>query len=268
MDNRAIGIFDSGFGGLTGLKRLREIAPEENVIYFADSGRMPYGPRPEEQICSMTGQILDFLKAQDVKYMIAACGTISSAAEAVLKGCSVEVVGVMDPGVEAMAALPGDAPLGIIATAASIATGKFKARLQALCPGREIIDVPCPEFARLIEEGHTRPDDEVLMPYVREYLAPFMGRNIAGLMMGCTHYGIISDAIRSVLGEEPVLVSASGAAAEKCMATLEKRGMTGKGGKLRLYTSGDGDALRAFATPLLNEGELDIVALAPMEVLA
>lgn len=268
MDNRPIGIYDSGFGGLTALKRLRRLMPDEDIIYFADSGRMPYGGRSDSQLCSFAKQDQDFLAGFDVKIIIAACGTISSAAEPVLKGYHIPVVGVMEPGIRRLAALPGEGPLGIIATEASIRTGKFKALLQQLAPEREIIDVPCPKFAPLIEHGHSDKGDAELEAAVAEYLAPMKGAGLAGLGLCCTHYGIISDSIHAFLGEELPLVAASESAAEEVCDYLNREGKTGGSGKLKLYTSGDAEELRAFASRLLGEAELDIEALPPMEVLA
>lgn len=267
MDKRPIGIYDSGFGGLTALKRLRQLMPDEDIIYFADSGRMPYGGRSDAQLCSFAKQDQDFLAGFDVKVIIAACGTISSAAEPVLKGYHIPVVGVMEPGIRRLAALPGDAPLGIIATEASIRTGKFKALLQKLAPGREIIDIPCPKFAPLIEHGHSARGDAELEAAVAEYLAPMKGAGIAGLGLCCTHYGIISDSIRDFLQEDIALVAASESAAEEVCDYLRREDMCGGSGKLKLYTSGNADELRAFASELLGERELDIEALSPMEVL-
>lgn len=269
MDNRPIGIYDSGFGGLTALKKLRELMPEEDIIYFADSGRMPYGGRSDTQLCSFAKQDQDFLAGFDAKLIIAACGTISSAAQSVLEGYHIPVIGVMKPGIERLAALPGSGPLGIIATEASIRTGKFKALLRELAPQREIIDVPCPKFAPLIEHGHSAFGDEELEAAVAEYLAPMKGRGLAGLGLCCTHYGIISESIRAFLGDDNVqLVAASESAAEQAAEMLRAAGKTGGSGKLRLFTSGDARELYDFASALLGEKELDITALPPMEVLA
>ena len=256
MDNRPIGIYDSGFGGLTALKRLRQLMPGEDIIYFADSGRMPYGGRSDAQLCSFAKQDQDFLASFDVKIIIAACGTISSAAEPVLKGYHLPVVGVMEPGIRRLASLPGEGPLGIIATEASIRTGKFKALLKSLAPEREIIDIPCPKFAPLIEHGHSAKGDEQLESAVAEYLAPMKGVGLAGL----GGEGVPD-------GGGAALVAASESAAEEVCDYLRREEKTGGSGKLKLYTSGDPDELRAFASVLLGEDELDIEALPPMEVL-
>ena len=134
MDSRPIGLFDSGIGGLTGLKALRRELPGEDLIYFADTGRMPYGPRPLPALRAIAVQ--DLLASFGVKAILSACGTISSAAVRELAGYPIPAFGVLHPAIEAMAKVPGQAPLAIIATAASIKSGQFTAPLRERCPGR------------------------------------------------------------------------------------------------------------------------------------
>ena len=143
MDNRPIGIYDSGIGGLTGLKTLRKLLPEEDYVFFGDSGRMPYGPRPIEELRRIAEQDMDFLAGFNVKAILAACGTISSAARPVLAAYPIPAFGVVDPALDAMAAVPGDKPLCVIATAASIHSGEFTDALSKRCGySREIVGVP------------------------------------------------------------------------------------------------------------------------------
>lgn len=264
MDNRPIGIFDSGYGGLTALKKLRELMPQEDIIYFADSGRMPYGGRPTAQLKKIAGQNVAFLKGFDAKLVVAACGTLSSVAEDVLAGCGLPFIGVMRPGIENLASLPGEGPLGIIATQASISSGRFKAELEKLCPGREIIDIACPKFVPLIESGHI--DDGEVQAAVEEYLAPMRGRNMGGLLLGCTHYGIIAKAIHRCLGAELKLVAASESAAEEACRYIKSENIPGGRGKLKLFTSGDRDEFYAFASNYLGTDDFELKALPPMEV--
>ena len=266
MYNRPIGIFDSGYGGLTALKRLRELMPDEDIVYFADSGRMPYGGRSEKQLRHIAGQNLDFLKSFDSKLIIAACGTLSSVAEDLLQNCGVPTFGVMRPGINRLAQLDGDGPLGIIATAASINSGRFKALLQSLAPGREIIDIACPRFVPLIESGHLDADDKDIMDAVEEYLSPMRGKALSGLLLGCTHYGIIGESIHRYLGEQLPLVAASESAAEDACTYMENEGIRGGSGKLRLYTSGNADEFFSFASRYLGTEDFELQALPPMEV--
>ena len=256
MDNRPIGIYDSGIGGLTGLKALRKLLPDEDYVFFGDSGRMPYGPRPIDELRRIAAQDMDFLAKFDVKAILAACGTISSAARPVLAAYPVPAFGVVDPALDAMAAVPGDKPLCVIATAASIHSGEFTDALSKRCGySREIIGVPCPEFAPMIEAGHIRRSDPVVMDAVQRALAPIRGRDFGALLLGCTHYGIIEDAIRDYLGADVPLLSASECAARALRDYLVQNNLTGgENGGARFFVSGDLRQFDSFAEPYLERG--------------
>ena len=180
MDNRPVGVLDSGLGGLTGMKALRELLPEENVVYFADSGRLPYGEKTAAQVRRMAVQNLDLMKRQGVKAILVACGTLSSNVPELLARWPVPAVGVLKSSVAAMAKQPGAGPLGIIATEASIRSGAFARSLEETCPGREILPVACPDFVPLIESGHSRPEDPLVRAAVEKYLVPLRGADAAG----------------------------------------------------------------------------------------
>ena len=252
MDNRAIGIFDSGLGGLTAVVALRELMPGENIIYFADSARVPYGAKSRDELLIIARQDLELLSSFSVKFIIAACGTVSSNASRILESFPVPTVGVLKPGIRDMSRIPGDAPLGIIATQASIQAGAFRRELERLCPGREIIDLPCPRFVPLIESGHTEPDDPELREAVEHSLAPAKEAGVAALLLGCTHYGIIAKTIRNCLGPETELVSASESAARAVCSRLVEQGLTGGCGKTEYYTSGSAEEFSAAASRLLG----------------
>ena len=171
MDNRAIGIFDSGLGGLTAVEALRKLMPGENIVYFADSARVPYGAKSRDELLIMTRQDLQFMASFSAKLIIAACGTVSSNAAHILEGFSTPCIGVLKPGIRELSRIPGRAPLGIIATSASIRAGAFRRELESLCPDRDIVDLACPDFVPLIEGGHTDPGDGELREAVERSLA-------------------------------------------------------------------------------------------------
>lgn len=265
MDNRPIGIYDSGIGGLTGLRALRRLLPEERFVFFADTGRMPYGPRPQEELCRIARQDMDFLAGFDVKVILAACGTISSAARAVLAEYPVPAFGVVEPALQAMAAAEGDGPLGILATAASIESGQFTAPLRALCPGREVIGLACPEFAPAIEAGHIDPDDPVLLDAVARATAPIRDVPFSAVLLGCTHYGIIEESLRRALPGVPLL-SASECAARAVRDYLTARDLVGSGGTARFYISCDPGDFDAFAGRYLEMGPVRAERVPVMEL--
>lgn len=266
MDNRPIGVFDSGLGGLTAVKALRELMPHENIIYFADSARVPYGSRPVAQLRKMAQQDMELVASFGVKAMIAACGTVSSNAADMLKAFEVPTFGVMEPGIAALCASAGDAPLGIIATEASIRSGAFSRAAEALCPGREIIGIPCPDFVTLIESGHSAAEDELLCEAVERYLGPLKEAGASALLLGCTHYGIIAGAIENFLGKGVKLVSASGCAAEELCAYITRNGLCGGEGRTEYYTSGRKEDFDAAAGLFLGGEKVSCWQLEAMEV--
>ena len=252
MDNRAIGIFDSGLGGLTALTGLRRLMPNENIIYFADSARVPYGGRAPEELRRMTTQDLDFLGSFSVKAIIAACGTASSTAADLLEDYPLPVFGVLRATARYMRGLEVDGPVAVIATEASIRAGSFKRELEKVLPGREVIALACPELVPLIEGGHTDAADPLLRAGVESSLRPLSGRGLSALVLGCTHYGIIGEAISAFLGEGVRLVSASDCAAGELQDYLVSAELQGGEGETRFLTSGSVSAFSRSASALLG----------------
>ncbi len=252
MDKRPIGIFDSGLGGLTGLTALHALLPGEDLIYFGDTGRMPYGGRPAAQLRRMAQQNLDFMASFDVKAIFVACGTVSSTAADLLARCPIPCFGVLRAGVDAMAQVPGEGPLAILATQASIDSGAFARALAERCPGREILPVPCPAFVPLIEGGHTRPGDPELEQALERYLRPVKEAGAQALLYGCTHYGIIDEAVRTYLGPAVRTVSASACAAQELADFLLRENRCGGSGEERYFTNGDPIAFAESAERLLG----------------
>ena len=238
MDNRPVGIFDSGLGGLTALRAFRELMPDENIIYFADSGRAPYGDRSFDELRIFARQDLDFIRSGGVKAILVACGTLSSIAADVLRTYPVPTAGVLECTVDVVARLGTD-KIGILATPASIRSGAFEKAIKKACPGRLVMTAGCRSFAPLIEQGHLAKNDALIAKSVEEYLAPMKAENVDTLVLGCTHYGIIADAILDYMGSGIKLVEASRCAAEAMRDKLSELGITGSGAAAEYYTSGD-----------------------------
>lgn len=252
MNNRPIGIFDSGLGGLTAVKALRKLLPDENIVYFADSGRMPYGSRPVSQLRRMAVQDMDFAASKGAKAMIAACGTVSSNAPDLLDSYPLPVFGVLKAAVRAMGHVPGDRPLGVIATEASIKSGAFYQALQPACHGRELLCIPCPEFVPLIESGHSAPEDELVKAAVEKQLGPMREAGVSAVLLGCTHFGIISQAISNFMGRDTQLIGAADCAAAELAEYLIRSGETGGSGETLYYTSGNPREFSALAATFLG----------------
>lgn len=266
MDNRPIGVFDSGLGGLTAVQALRELLPDENIIYFGDTARMPYGTKTVKQLRQMARQDMELLASKGVKAIIAACGTVSSTAADVLSAFHLPVFNVVDASVRAMAEAEGG-PLGVIATRASIESGVFKRRITQLAPEKKVIALPCQSFVELIESGHSRADDPAVQSCVAESLEPLREQGISALLLGCTHFGYLSEAISAYLGEDVRLVSASYCAAKSMSSYLKARAMTGGTGRVQYCTSGSGEEFAMHASRLLGRNVSALVSeVSPMEV--
>lgn len=255
MDNRAVGVFDSGLGGLTAVRVLRRMLPDENIIYFGDTGRMPYGGRPASQIVEIARQNLDFVASFGVKAVLAACGTISSNAADLLDENEIHAIGVLRPGVRELCAL-GRKRLGVIATATSIQSGAFEREIHKLAPEAQVTALACPRFVPMIESGHFAPDDKDVRRVVAETLLPLNEAGVEALLLGCTHYGIISEAIQAYLGEDVALIGAADAAARELARYLEENAMLAEqGGEEKYYTSGDTAAFTELA-PIMLAGKM------------
>lgn len=266
MNNKPIGVFDSGLGGLTAVRELRRIMPNENIIYFGDTGRMPYGGRPKQQIRTIARQNIAFAESFGVKAILAACGTISSNAPDILAENATYTVGVLTPGARELAGT-GKKRLGVIATKTSIESGAFQAELKRLCPDAEVTAVPCPEFVPMIESGHISADDALVADVVKRTLEPVKSAGVEALLLGCTHYGIIAEAISRYM-PETVLVAASDASARALYAYLAEHDTLSDGqGSERYFTSGSTEDFIRLAPVLLGElkGDVGFVEPAPLE---
>lgn len=237
MNNKAIGVFDSGLGGLTAVRLLRKLMPEENIIYFGDTGRMPYGGRSVDEIRLIARQNVEFVESKGVKAIIAACGTISSNAQDILAANPTKIIGVLTPGAKELAET-GRKKLGIIATATSIASGAFECEVKNFAPDAEVTAIACPEFVPVIESGHFERLDPVVRDVVARTLKPLKENGVEAMLLGCTHYGIIADAISDYMGSDVILVGAADASARAMCAYLTESGMLAENNaKESYYTS-------------------------------
>lgn len=254
MDNRPIGIFDSGLGGLTAVSALRALLPEENIIYFGDTGRCPYGTRPRDQLRKMALQNMDFLASFGCKMIFAACGTVSVNCTDLMDAYSLPVFNLLSPSVEAMTAIPGNGALAVLATEASIRTGGFQNKILERCGAeRKVIGIPCQDFVSLCESGNISKDDPLLSEAVRRYLGPAKKSGLDGVLLGCTHFGIISDAIEDYLGKNVQLVSAAECGIGTMTEYILSNHLQGTGGTSLFYTSGSTEEFDRMASVILGE---------------
>ena len=206
-DSRPIGVFDSGLGGLTVLRELEKVLPNENFVYFGDTGRVPYGNKSNETIINYARQDENFLLSKNVKYIIAACGTVSAVAGCTAEGLSVPFMGVVENSVKDAVNCTKNKRIGVIATSATINNGAHKRLIKTYLPDAEVITVPCPLFVPLVEEGWVSSEDEVVLSTIKRYLAPLIDAGVDTLILGCTHYPVLKSAIRRVIGDDVMLIN-------------------------------------------------------------
>lgn len=205
--SKAIGVFDSGLGGLSAVKEFLHILPNEKIIYFGDTGRVPYGNRSNSTISKYAFQDTRFLLDHNVKLVVAACGTVSSVAgDALRSNLSVLYTGVVNPTAFAAAEKTRNKKIGVIGTAATIGSHSYKNRLKKLNPDFEVFELACPLFVPLVENGIIRQDDQITRLVVKRYLSEFKEQGIDTLILGCTHYPLLSGAIQDFMGSEVTLV--------------------------------------------------------------
>lgn len=220
MDNRPIGVFDSGLGGLTAVKELEKVLPEESIVYFGDTGRVPYGNRSRETILRYARQDMAFLLDHGVKAILAACGTVSSVARSVGEGLDVPYFDVIGPTVKAAARATKNGRIGVIGTAATIASGSYREMLLRINQKFEVFPQACPLFVPLVENAFISPQEEITRLVAERYLAPMRESGVDTLILGCTHYPIISPTIASVMGRGVVLIDSGREAARALADTL------------------------------------------------
>ena len=247
-----IGIFDSGFGGLTGARAIVDLLPHEEIIYLGDTARTPYGPRPIAEVREYTLQCLDWLVEQGVKILVIACNTGSSAAlRDARERYDVPIVEVILPAARKAAATSRDRQVGVICTQATATSRSYNDALVA-SPVRLVTQV-CPLFVPFVEEGITTGD--ALMAVAEEYLTPLKEQQVDTLILGCTHYPLLSGVISYIMGDEVTLVSSADECARATFATLQRRGLLREGGHRparRFVTTGDPARFEGLGSRLMG----------------
>ncbi len=224
-DNRPIGVFDSGLGGLTAVKELEKILPRESIVYFGDTGRVPYGTRSRETIRRYAAQDMAFLMNHDVKAVLAACGTVSSTAGDIGRSLPVPYFDVIGPSAKAAAGLTRNKKVGVIGTSATIHSDAYRQALLGIDYKLEVYSQACPLFVPLVENAFISPQEEVTRLVAQRYLGPVREAGVDTLILGCTHYPIIAPIIASVMGHSVSLVDAGREAALALAGRLAEDGL-------------------------------------------
>lgn len=249
----AIGVFDSGIGGLTVLRAIRLLLPAESTVYFGDTARVPYGPKSPETIQRYAVEASDFLLGQGVKMVVVACNTATAhALPQVAEHAPVPVVGVVEPGATQAARRSRTGQIGVIGTQGTIESRAYERAIQAVRPDATVFGVACPLFVALAEEGWT--EGEVARLTAEKYLAPLLEKEIDTLVLGCTHYPLLEPLLAEVAGPEIELIDSARATAEVVADVLGGLELLAPAGQsvARYYASDDAPRFDVLASRFLG----------------
>lgn len=274
MDNKPIGVFDSGVGGLTVLREIKKRMPGENIVYFGDSGRNPYGTRSKETLIKYARQAVAFLMKQDVKAIVAACGTASTVLFDIKStqgmGLTVPFTGIVMPAARTACTMSAEGRVGVIATSAAIRTGAYGRAIRSISPSVKVFGNACPLFVPIVENGLTEKTNQIAKLAAEMYLAPLIREEIDTLILGCTHYPLLYDIIGEVLEYKVTLINPGDPVARELHTELLKRDLLAdneKPGTVSYYIT-DSQAVESFAglaKTFLNEEASGKVAYIPVE---
>jgi glutamate racemase len=254
MDERPIGVFDSGMGGLTVLHECLVTLPHEDFVYLGDAARLPYGPRPLPEIRRFAGEIATYLERDGVKLIVAACNSATAAALPDLqRRLSVPVVGVLAPEAHAAVLATRNRRIGLLATAATVTSGRYEQLVLSLDAGVSLVSVACPRLVPLIEGED--PFGENTAAAVREYAAGLKSAHVDTVILGCTHYPLIRPIFQRVFGRGVSLVFSAEETAREVAETLSRKGIEnapGREGSYRFLTTGDPGQFREMGARFLQ----------------
>ena len=259
--NAPIGVFDSGVGGLTVVREIMRQIPNEKIIYFGDTARVPYGSKSQETVTRFSEQIVRFLRTFDVKTIVVACNTASAyALDALEKELDIPIIGVVKPGAKTAAEVTKNGKIGVIATEATIGSGMYSQYIQELNRDVTIYGKACPLFVPLVEEGLLQ--DPVTDEIARRYLTELIDIDIDTLILGCTHYPLIRSTLGRIMGDKVTLVNPAYETALELKDMLAKYDMLndntpGLGSNpYQFYVSDKADKFVRFANSIIKYGIL------------
>ena len=222
--SRPIGVFDSGVGGLTVVKELNRLLPNEKIIYFGDTGRVPYGNKSKETIVHYSLQVAYFLMKKKIKMLVVACNTASSVSLPTLKRhFHIPILGVIEPGAKAAIDSTRSNKVGVIGTLGTVRSNAYKKALKKIKPSVNVFQDPCPLFVHLAEDGWNK--NKIAKMVADEYLKPMKSKNVDTLILGCTHYPLLKEVIQSSVGKKVQLIDSGRETAKEVQKILEKKNL-------------------------------------------
>lgn len=255
MSVQPIGVFDSGLGGLTAVKQLRALMPHENIVYFGDTGRVPYGNRSVDTIRRYAAQDANFLLSNNVKMVIAACGTVSSTASDLGEKLPVPYTNVIAPTARAAVEATKNGKIGVIGTRATIISGAYKKEIERINGDLQVFQKECPLFVPIVEEGFFSPDDPIAKLTVERYLRVLKEQQVDTIILGCTHYPILKAVIGEYVGMDVKLIDSGKETAIHASKLLEEKGLLNESdeeGKCRFFVSDRTEGFSDIASIFLH----------------
>jgi len=252
---QAIAVLDSGVGGLTVVREVMRQLPREKILYFGDTARAPYGPRPAEEIVRFTREIVDYLIQYKPKMVVIACNTATAIAlEDIRSRVGIPVIGVINPGARAAIGRTKTGVVGVIGTEGTINSGAYEQALRQLSPLVRVVTKACPNFVPLVEDGHYRSQDA--RDTVANDLLPLRGFPMDCLILGCTHYPFLADTISEVMGPKVTLISSAYETAREISTILHEKNMLARNEEVpvhQFFCSGDPKKFQVIAQDWLGE---------------
>lgn len=255
---KPIGIFDSGVGGLTVVRAIEELLPQENLIYFGDTARFPYGPRPVEEVRRFAFEIMDLMTHLDVKMLVIGCNAMTAAAyDEAKNNYDLPIIGVVEPAVRAAVRATHNRKIGVIATSVTISSRMYERALEATKRNVEIFTQVCPGFVDHVEVGDTFSEE--LFGLAEEYLSPLIASEVDTLILGCTHYPLLKGVLHSVTRGQVELVSSAEEVAKDVYEALVQTKLLRRArevGTRRFIVSGDPEEFRTIGSRFLTGLEM------------
>ncbi len=255
MDKRPIGIFDSGLGGLSAVKAVIKYLPNEDIVYFGDTQRVPYGSRSAKTIEAYAREDIAFLEQYDCKLIMAACGTVSSVAVDATSNVKEHFIGVVKPAAAAAAKATENGRIGVMATWATINSGAYTKEIKSIAPDARIFGVSCPVLVTLVENNWIDTDDSISREIIKRYLEPMLKENVDTIILGCTHFPHLAPIIQDVAGNGVTLIDNGFEAVMEAKQFLEENGLSNEKnhrGTYQFYISDKTQNFSMIANTLLG----------------
>ena len=256
MNKSPIGVFDSGLGGLSTVRALKQILPNEDIVYFGDTGRVPYGTRSNETIETYTAQDIKFLQTFGCKMIVVACGTVSTVSAALIEKLKEPATGIAKPSARAAAAATKNNKIGIMGTSATINSGAFDREIHRYNEAINITSVACPLLVSLVEANWIDTDDEVTNAAVRRYLQPILENGADTIILGCTHFPLLAPIVQKIAGSGVTLIDSGLEEAKYVREVLQQKGIMNEEshcGTQKYFVSDKTQNFSTAASALLGE---------------